>query len=315
MREVMRALIVTNMRPSPARPALGSFVADQVAALRATGEAEVEVHAFAPGSLRAYAQAGAELRRRWRGTRFEVVHAHFGLTAWPSRAVAADVHAITLHGTELVHPRSRALTLAALPLADLVAVVSDPLAALVPRWATRGRRPAILPTGVALDRFHRIDRAQARTKLGLDPAARHLLFPADPARPEKRVDRARQVAGETELRTLGAVAPAEVPLHVNAADAVLVTSERESFGLAALEALACDVPVLSTPVGVAPQALAGVQGALCAEFDADRWRAALAPHLAVADPRIAGRAHAEPWSADTMARRVLDAWRDALDRA
>ena len=314
MRRVMRVLIVTNMQATPQRPALGSFVADQVAALRVTGEAEIEVHAFPPGSPGAYVRAGQELHRRWRGTRFDIVHAHFGLTAWPARAVAARVHAVTLHGTDLVHPRSRALTLAVLPLLDLVAVVSDPLAVLVPRWATRGRAPAILPTGVALDRFRRIDRRHARTQLGLDPDRRHLLFPADPARPEKRFDRAREVAGETELRALGAVAPLEVPLHVNAADAVLVPSERESFGLAALEALACDVPVLSTPVGVAPLALAGVQGALCAEFDADRWRAALRPHLAAADPRIEGRAHAEPWSAEAMARRVLDAWRSALSR-
>jgi glycosyltransferase involved in cell wall biosynthesis len=141
-----------------------------------------------------------------------------------------------------------------------------------------------------------------------------VLFPADPARREKRVDRARQVAGDTPLRTLGAVAPAEVPLHVNAADAVLVTSERESFGLAALEALACDVPVLSTPVGVAPEALRDVPGTLCAEFDPDLWRAALAPHLGSPDPRIEGRAHAEPYSAHAMARRVLDAWRAALSR-
>jgi teichuronic acid biosynthesis glycosyltransferase TuaC len=314
MTRVIRALIVTNMRATPDRPALGSFVADQVAALRATGEAEIEVHDFTPGSPREYARAGRELRRRWRGTRLDVVHAHFGLTAWPARGVAARVHAVTLHGTDLVHPRSRAVTLAALPLTDLVAVVSEPLAALVPRWATRGRPPAILPTGVALDRFVAIDRTQARERLGLDPHQRHLLFPADPARPEKRVDRARLVAGDLPLRTLGAVAPAEVPLHVNAADAVLVTSERESFGLAALEALACDVPVLSTPVGVAPEALRDVSGALCAEFDLARWRAALAPHLAADDPRIEGRAHAEPYSAQVMARRVLDAWTTALSR-
>ena len=87
-----------------------------------------------------------------------------------------------------------------------------------------------------------------------------------------------------------------MPLWVNAANAVLVPSEREGFGLAVLEALACDVPVLATPVGIAPEALAGVAGTLCAPFDAGAWRAALAPHLAAADPRIAGRARAEPFS-------------------
>ena len=143
-----------------------------------------------------------------------------------------------------------------------------------------------------------------------------MLFTADPARPEKRlIDRARAARGRAELLTLGDIDPDEVPIWVNAADAVLVTSERESFGLAALEALACDVPVLSTPVGVAPEALQGVAGALCAPFDEHVWRAALADVLAAPDPRLAdGRTHAEPYSSDACARAVIAAWSELLDR-
>ena len=62
-----------------------------------------------------------------------------------------------------------------------------------------------------------------------------------------------------------------MPLWLNAANAVLVTSDYEGFGMAAVEALACEVPVLSTPVGIAPYALAGIEGCLCAAFDAERW--------------------------------------------
>jgi glycosyltransferase involved in cell wall biosynthesis len=105
-----------------------------------------------------------------------------------------------------------------------------------------------------------------------------------------------------------------VPLWVNAANAVVVPSKAEGFGLAVLEALACDVPVLATPVGVHQQALDGVAGALCAPFDVERWRAAAAPHLDDPDPRIAGRAHAELYSAKRMAARLADAWRELLER-
>ncbi|MGI9184626.1 MAG: glycosyltransferase [Solirubrobacteraceae bacterium] len=309
----MRALIVTNMYPSPDRPALGSFVSDQVEALRRTGQAEIAVFAFGPGGAGAYLRGAAGLRRmqRRRPGRFDIVHAHFGLTEWPARAVPARAHVVTLHGTDLSHPRSRGLTLAGGRLMDLVAAVSEPLAREVPRWATR-RPVAVLPCGVDLHRFGPIDRARARRELGLDPETPCLLFPADPARAEKRFDRARAVAGEIRLLTLRDVRPAAVPLWVNAANAVLVPSEREGFGLATLEALACDVPVLATPVGIAPRALDGVAGALCAEFDRGAWSAALAPHLAIADPRISGRAHAEPFSSDVMALRVLDAWRELL---
>jgi teichuronic acid biosynthesis glycosyltransferase TuaC len=311
----MRALVVTNMYPSPERPAFGRFVADQVTALRGLGGVDVEVFAFGDrGGLGAYPRAGGALARRFRGSRFDVVHAHFGLTAWPALAVRARVHAVTLHGTDLSHPRSRAITLAALRSVDLVGVVSEELSRQVPGWATRrGAAIEVLPCGVDLGRFRPIPRAEARAALGLDPAARYLLFPADPSRPEKRYDRAIAVAGRVPLLTLGAVDPERVPLWVNAADAVLVTSDREGFGLAALEALACDVPVLATPHGIAPTALAGVEGAYCGPFSAEVWGATLADLLASTDPRVDGRRIAERYSSVAMARRVLDAWRGRLE--
>jgi glycosyltransferase involved in cell wall biosynthesis len=104
--------------------------------------------------------------------------------------------------------------------------------------------------------------------------------------------------------------PERVPFYVNAANAVVVTSEREGFGLAPLEALACDVPVLATDVGIAPLALAGVEGALCAPFERDLWRAALEPHLASADPRVEGRSRAALFGSRRMAERVLLAYRE-----
>ncbi len=80
-----------------------------------------------------------------------------------------------------------------------------------------------------------------------------------------------------------------------------------------LEALACDVPVLTTPVGIHPEALRGVAGTLCAQFELGAWRAALEPHLGATESRIQGRAHAEPFSGPRMAERVVAAWREALE--
>lgn len=303
----MRALVVTNMLPTEERPALGRFVADQVEALRRIEGIEVELFAFPPG-LRSYPRAARVLRRRYRGERFDVVHAHFGLTAWPALALRGAPHVVTFHGTDLAHPRSGRLSRAVLPFVSLAATVSASLAGLVP-GAGEQRRVAVLPCGVDLGRFRPLPRAQARTQLGLDPSEPCLLFPADPARAEKRFDRARAVAGSVRLLTLEDVHPDEVPYWVNAANAVLVPSEREGFGLAVLEALACDVPVLATATGIAPLALGGIEGSFCGPFDADTWRAALAPHLASADPRVAGRARAQLFSAERMAARVAVAWR------
>ncbi|HYC80937.1 MAG TPA: glycosyltransferase, partial [Solirubrobacterales bacterium] len=141
---------------------------------------------------------------------------------------------------------------------------------------------------------------------------RYLFFPANPDRHEKRADRARELAAacEADLLTGGAIDPEAMPTWINAADAVLVTSDYEGFGMAAVEALACDVPVLSTPVGIAPYLLAGVAGCLCAPFDIAAWAAAARPHVEAADPRVAGADRAETLSAARMAERVLAAYRD-----
>jgi glycosyltransferase involved in cell wall biosynthesis len=300
----MRALVVTNMWPSPEHPALGAFVHDQVRALRDLDGVEVDVFAFAPGD---YVGAARRLRREHRGDDYDVVHAHFGLTAWVALALRGAPRAVTLHGTDVRHPRSGRLTRAVLPLMDLVATVSSELAGDL-RGAGRRRRVAVLPCGVDMMRFRPLPRADARRELGLDPDEPCLLFPADPARPAKRHDRARAVADGTRLLSLGAIEPAAVPLWINAANAVVVPSDHEGFGLAVLEALACDVPVVATPVGVHPVALGDLPGTLCAPFDADAWKAALAPHLAHADPRVQGRRRAELYSAERMARRVAAAW-------
>jgi len=307
----LRVLVVTNMYPSPARPWLGPFVRDQVEAFRRRADLEVELFAFPPGP-RALVRAASTLKRRYRNQSFDIVHAHFGLTAWPALLANLGPVVVTLHGNDLLVRRSYYATRAALPFTALAAAVSRAFSANIP-GAGRTRRVAILPVGVDLHRFRPIPRAQARERLGLDPDGPYLLFPHDPSRPLKRYDRAVEVAGDVKLLTLGQVAPDEVPYWINAANAVLVPSADEGFGLAVIEALACGVPAFGTPVGIHPVALAGVEGAHCGEYDRDAWQTALRPHLEAPDPRIDGRARAELFSADAMAARAVEAWRDLLD--
>jgi glycosyltransferase involved in cell wall biosynthesis len=308
----VRALIVTNLYPSAERPAGGPFVRDQVEALRRRGDVEIELFTF-PVGMRGYAEAALALRRRYRGERFDVVHAHFGLCAWPALAAGAGPVVVTLHGNDLFHPRSNRITRAALPFVALPAAVSREFSRLVP-GVGHTREVAVLPMGIDLERFRPIPRAEARARLGLDPESPYLLFPHDPSRPLKRHDRAVAAAGDVPLLTLGGVDPAEVPYWINAANAVLVPSQAEGFGLAVIEATACGVPAFGTPVGIHPVALDGIEGALCAPFDAQRWREALRPHLEHPDPRVDGRARAELFGADRMAARVVAAWHEVAAR-
>ncbi|MDX6663608.1 MAG: hypothetical protein QOG09_1710 [Solirubrobacterales bacterium] len=311
----MRVLIATNIYPSAAAPHRAGFVRDQVEALRQEG-VDVDLFVFEPGS-RNYRPAIRDLRRLLSEQSYDLVHAHYGLVGWCAHRAGASPLVVTFHGTDVRHrvvgPLSRRLA----PRLDLVAPVSRALFGRENGRPGLPQRPgagAVLPCGPDLERFAPRPRADARERLGLDADAAYLLFPADPARPVKRVDRARALAEATgsELLVGGAIAAETMPDWVNAANAVLVTSDNEGFGLAALEALACDVPVLSTPVGIAPTLLAGIDGCLVAPFDVAAWTAALRPSLEQPEQRIDGRATALLFSARRTAARVATAYRDLV---
>src|SRR5947208_1680605 len=104
-RGIVRALVVSNMLADAAHPERGRFVRDQADALSALAGIEVELFEFPPGP-RALVRAARELRRRFGGPStlsrrpasppFDVVHAHFGLSAWATVGVDAHVSALTL---------------------------------------------------------------------------------------------------------------------------------------------------------------------------------------------------------------------------
>jgi teichuronic acid biosynthesis glycosyltransferase TuaC len=286
----MRVLVVTNLVADESTPQRGRWVRDQIAEIRARG-IEVEEFGF-PRGREEYVPAIRRLRALLRRERFDLVHAHYGLAGWVAKLAGARPLLVTFHGTDVRHPVVGPLSRRLAWRADLIAGVSR---ALFREEDGRPGLPAV-PGAAAL---------------GLDRAGRYLLLPADPARPEKRHDRAAALAAATdaELLTGGSIEPEAMATWMNAADAVLVTSDYEGFGMAAIEALACDVPVLSTPVGVAPYLLASIAGCLCAPFDPDIWAAAARPHLDADDPRVAGSARAATLAAGPMAERTIEVYR------
>jgi glycosyltransferase involved in cell wall biosynthesis len=310
----VRVLVVHNFMPDADAPQRGRWVRDQVDEMRRRG-VEVDLFEFARGRSE-YAPATRRLRSLLRRQRFDLVHAHYGLAGWVSRLAGARPLLVTFHGTDVRHHLVGHLSRRLAWRVDLVAGVSRSL------FADEDGRPglppvpgsAVLPCGPDLRRFGPQPRAEARRTLGLDPDGRFLLFPANPGRPEKRHDRAAELAAacEADLLTGGSIEPEQMPLWINAANAVLVTSDYEGFGMAAIEALACEVPVLSTPVGIAPYALGDIDGCLSAPFDVSIWSAVAKRHLQAPDPRVQGAERAATLSAAAMADRVIAAYRAVL---
>jgi teichuronic acid biosynthesis glycosyltransferase TuaC len=311
----VRVLVVTNLTPDAGYPGRGVFVRDQVAALGELG-VEVQFYSFPVGS-RAYLPATREIRRRLRAGGFDLVHAHYGLAAWCAKLAGAKPLVVTFHGTDVRHPISGRLSRRLVGRVELAGVASRALFSPeggIPGLPQPEGRSAVIPCGADLERFKPAPRVAARARLELDPGGRFLLFPASPERKVKRFDRAKHVAelAGAELLYGGRIDVNTMPDWINASNAVLVPSDNEGFGLVAVEALASDVPVLSTPVGVAPTLLANLPGCLVERFDAPRWAEAARAHLDTPDSRVRGRDRAEWFSAELMAARVLTAYGEVL---
>jgi N-acetyl-alpha-D-glucosaminyl L-malate synthase BshA len=81
--------------------------------------------------------------------------------------------------------------------------------------------------------------------------------------------RARELDVEAHCSFVGK--QPEIVNYLSVADVLLLPSEQESFGLAALEAMACEVPVVASRVGGVPEVVTdGETGCLAAVGDVDK---------------------------------------------
>ncbi|MRS03957.1 glycosyltransferase, partial [bacterium] len=127
-----------------------------------------------------------------------------------------------------------------------------------------------LPNGVNTSFFEPMDKKECKEKLGLDINKRYILFmDSYNRRPCKRIDRYSETL--TILKTiynhdnieplvLTNTGRSLIPSYVNASDLHLLTSDFEGSPNSVKECLACNVPVVSTPVGNVGDMLSGIEG-------------------------------------------------------
>ena len=148
-------------------------------------------------------------------------------------------------------------------------------------YGLTSERVHVVTPGVDLDLFRPMDAARARERLGLgseplvlyvgrieplkgldvllnatamlDAADAKLLVVGGNRDHDAELDRLRRLAGELgiahRVTFTGALKQRELPGYYAAADVFVLPSYSESFGLVALEAMACGTPVVASRVG------------------------------------------------------------------
>jgi len=329
----LRAVLVTNVFPTPASPSAGTFAADQVAGLRAAG-ISVEL-LYVPRherGRRVYRGLGGRVSELVRTSGSDVVHVLYGgvMADVVTRVVREAPVVVSFIGTDLLGGKGRGLVhtvsrrygviasrRAAVRAAGVI-VKSENLLDALPTDVDRSR-VWVVADGVDLARFRPRDKAECQTELGWDPARRHVLFPSSAARPEKRFALAdasvallRAAGSDVELHVLDGVGHDVVPTWLNAADVVLLTSTHEGSPNVVKEALACNVPVVSVDVGDVRERIEAIAGCYVVEEAPEDISFKLASALE-RKARIAGREHVEGLSRASAARKLREVYEAVSD--
>jgi glycosyltransferase involved in cell wall biosynthesis len=262
----LSVLVVTNMYPDAENPDFGTFVQEQVEGLRARG---LDVDVLIVGGKRrklSYVDGLRRFRRRMHERRYDVIHAHYVFSGIIARLQWRSPLVVSFHGepARVVGLLSKLLA----PFVDAVTVTS------LAHKAQIGRQDAyVVPCGVDMDLFVLMPKEEARQRLSLPQDKKLVLF-AGLVRPEKRVDIIRAAVDlahhedeKVELVIATCQPHDRMPLYMNACDVLVLASDYEGSPVVIKEAMACNLPIVSTDVGDVAQVIGGTEGCYICQQD------------------------------------------------
>lgn len=319
----LRVLMITSEWPTAGSPALVPFIVRSVEFLR---RAHVDVDVFhfrgAKQPLN-YVRAWAQLHHRIRSKPYHLIHAQFGqsglLAIPPSLPLVVTFRGSDLEGIIGSNGRNtlagRALQVASQIVArtaDEVIAVSESLAQHLPR-----RKLHIIPSGIDLNLFRPLDSREARERLNLPTERRLVLFAANPRNFRKRYALAQAVVErlrnnhDVELLVAHGVPHETMPLYMSASDVLLLTSLHEGSPNVVKEALACNLPVVSTDVGDVRARIQGIDGCAIVDDDVEQIAAVL-DTLLKRNMRSESRKSVLPLDETLLTEQIIDVYKMAM---
>jgi len=268
----LKILLITNMYPVADIPFFGTFVKEQAESLKKEG-VEVDV-LFVNGKKNTlnYLFAFPRLWVRLLTQRYDLIHAHYVFSGIIARAQF-------LYPVVLTHHGSQVFTGWQAPLCRFVSRFVNRTIVMSEEMRKRGKlnESIVIPCGIDFELFKPMDYHQARHELNLPEDKKLVLFAGDYDRPVKRFDIVqasvkilKETKPEAELVTVSKKPLNEVPKYMSACDVLVLASDGEGSPMVIKEAMACNLPIVSVPVGDIPEVIADTEGCyLCTQDPED----------------------------------------------
>ena len=284
----------------------------QVEQLRQFGHAVDLVNILGFQSKINYLRAALEVFQGTSRETYDIVHSHYGYSAFPALFRVKAPLVITLHGTDVLGNRFEKLcTWGVTRFADAVIVVSEEMKRRIPG--------IVIPCGINLNVFKPYNRDEARARLQWPKDGCLILFPFDPKRAVKRYDLAKAAVEQlvregvnAELIPVFNVANREMPWCYSAADAMLLCSDREGSPTSVKEALACNLPVVATDVGDICEILNGIPGTRICAHDVGAIARSLREVLNTPRAEFKGRVAMARYDQTLTVEKILAVYKEVL---
>jgi teichuronic acid biosynthesis glycosyltransferase TuaC len=242
------------------------FVSEQMQELKKL-DVEFEIFLIHGRGILGYLKSRKKLQQKIASNTFDLIHAHFGFAGLLAVLQSKIPVVISFIGCDINVFVKRLVSWVAMLRSSYNIFVSNDLQ----KKAKVYRNSIVLPYGIDFSTMYPIERSIARKVLMLDADKKICLFGSSKTRKEKNYTLAKQaveLCENIELINLnGQYTKEEVNLLVNAVDCLILTSLREGSPQIIKEAMACNVPIVSTNVGDVKNVIGKTDGCYISSYD------------------------------------------------
>lgn len=231
---------------------------------------QISFFAVERGGISGYFNARTSLRKLTRTSQYDLFHAHYYTSGILASLSGAKPLVVSLMGSELKSGIAVRSIVRFFVNRIWVRTIVKSLAMF--NDVGNNQRVRIIPNGIDLQAFRPLDKIKCREIVGFDSSSKHILFLADPRRKEKNFTLASRAVSllsdnKVVLHTLYSIDHNEVPVYMAASDLLLLTSTHEGSPNVIKEAMACNLPIVSTPVGDVQDVICNTEGCFITGFD------------------------------------------------
>jgi len=318
----MKILVITSEWPSHNYPNDVPFLVEHIQSLEKL-VSDIKVVEVKVGSIWKYFQSIKKINRIIKNNKFNIIHTHWGWNGLIGCWFGLP-HMITFHGSDLNPPVKWSIRNIIIYLISQLSSICSIKNIFVSnnlknKAIIKSKKNEIIPIGLNLEKFKPMNKNEARLLLNIPLDKKVILFGGNQSQPVKRVhlaEKAIDVLGDSfTLLTINYENHQKIPLYMNSADALLMTSKSEGSPMMVKEALACNLPVVSTNVGDVKSMIDGLENCYIIDDESPNYIAKIVEKCIKSGTVPNGRQRMRLFSNDTVANQVYDIYKSVLAKA